>query len=195
MFSMFFFMPQFMQEVLGYSPMKAGLAFLPLTATLFAVSRFIPKLLPRFGARPLIVIGTALIAGALLWLSQISIHTGFVSGLLVPFLMFGLGGGIAFSPIALNIMNGLAPRDSGAGSGLMQACQQIGAALGIAVLVTIFTSSMKASHNPNPAVNFTHGLGTGLTVGSGIALAVCLISLTLRPRPAAAPSGPAPVLE
>ena len=195
MFSMFFFMPQFMQEVLHYSPMRAGLAFLPLTATLFAVSRFIPKLLPRFGPRPLIVLGTALIAGALFWLSQISIHTGFVTGLLVPFLMFGLGGGIAFSPIALNIMNGLAPRDSGAGSGLMQACQQIGGALGIAVLVTIFTSSMKSSHNPNPAVNFTHGLGTGLTVGSGIALAVCLISLTLRPKPAAAPSGPAPVVE
>ena len=196
MFSMFFFMPQFMQEVLAYSPMRAGLAFLPLTATLFAVSRFIPKLLPRFGPRPLIVTGTALIAGALFWLSQISIHTGFVSGLLVPFLMFGIGGGIAFSPIALNIMNGLAPRDSGAGSGLMQACQQIGGALGIAVLVTIFTSSMKGSHNPNPAVNFTHGLGTGLTVGSGIALAVCLISLTLRPKPAAsAASGPAPVMD
>jgi EmrB/QacA subfamily drug resistance transporter len=197
MFSMFFFMPQFMQEVLQYSPMRAGLAFLPLTATLFTVSRFIPKLLPRFGPRPLIAVGTALIAGALFWLSQISVHTGFVTGLLVPFLMFGLGGGIAFSPIALNIMNGLAPRDSGAGSGLMQACQQIGGALGIAVLVTIFTSSMKGSHNPNPAVNFTHGLGTGLTVGSGIALAVCLISLTLKPKPAAAAasSGPAPVLE
>ncbi|MEY9888552.1 EmrB/QacA subfamily drug resistance transporter [Catenulispora sp. MAP5-51] len=196
MFSMFFFMPQFMQEVLQYSPMRAGLAFLPLTATLFTVSRFIPKLLPRFGPRPLIAVGTALIAGALFWLSQISVHTGFVTGLLVPFLMFGLGGGIAFSPIALNIMNGLAPRDSGAGSGLMQACQQIGGALGIAVLVTIFTSSMKGSHNPNPAVNFTHGLGTGLTVGSGIALAVCLISLTLKPKPAAgASSGPAPVLE
>ncbi|MEY9925760.1 EmrB/QacA subfamily drug resistance transporter [Catenulispora sp. GP43] len=195
MFSMFFFMPQFMQEVLRYSPMRAGLAFLPLTATLFTVSRFIPKLLPRFGPRPLIALGTALIAGALFWLSQISVHTGFVTGLLVPFLMFGLGGGIAFSPIALNIMNGLAPRDSGAGSGLMQACQQIGGALGIAVLVTIFTSSMKSSHNPNPAVNFTHGLGTGLTVGSGIALAVCLISLTLKPKPAAAASGPAPVLE
>ena len=195
MFSMFFFMPQFMQEVLAYSPMKAGLAFLPLTATLFAVSRFIPRLLPRFGPRPLIVTGTALIAGALFWLSQVSIHTGFVTGLLVPFLMFGLGGGIAFSPIALNIMNGLAPRDSGAGSGLMQACQQIGGALGIAVLVTIFTSSMKGSHNPNPAVNFTHGLGTGLTVGAGIALAVCLISLTLKPKPAAPSAGPAPVLE
>jgi MFS family permease len=194
---MFFFLPQFMQEVLDYSPMKAGLAFLPLTATLFAVSRFIPRLLPRFGPRPLIVTGTALIAGALFWLSQVSVHTGFVTGLLVPFLMFGLGGGVAFSPIALNIMNGLAPRDSGAGSGLMQACQQIGGALGIAVLVTIFTSSMKGSHDPNPAVNFTHGLGTGLTVGAGIALAVCLISLTLKPKPkpAAPPASPAPVLE
>ena len=195
MFSMFFFMPQFMQEVLDYSPMRAGLAFLPLTATLFTVSRFIPKLLPRFGPRPLIVTGTALIAVALFWLSRITVDTGFTTGLLVPFLLFGLGGGIAFSPIALNIMNGLSPRDSGAGSGLMQACQQIGGALGIAVLVTIFTSSMKGSHNPNPKVNFTHGLGTGLTVGAGIALAVCLLSMTLKPKKAAAPSGPAPVLE
>ncbi|MBS2536710.1 MFS transporter [Catenulispora sp. NF23] len=195
MFSMFFFLPQFMQNVLSYSPIRAGFAFLPLTATLFAVSRFVPKLLPRFGPRPLIVTGTALIAVALYWLSHISIHTGFATGLLVPFLLFGLGGGIAFSPIALNIMNGLAPRDSGAGSGLMQACQQIGGALGIAVLLTISTASTKGSHNPNPKVNYTHGLETGLTVGACIALAVCLLSLTLRPKPAAPSAGPAPVLE
>jgi len=96
-------------------------------------------------------------------------------------------------------MSGLAPRDSGAGSGLMQACQQIGGALGIAVLVTVFTSSMKGSHNPNPAVNFTHGLGTGLMVGSVIAFAVFLISLTLKPKAppagAAAVPAPAPVTE
>jgi MFS family permease len=195
MFSMFFFLPQFMQNVLHYSPIRAGLAFLPLTATLFAVSRFVPKLLPRFGPRPLIVTGTALISVALFWLSRITIHTGFTTGLLAPFLLFGLGGAIAFSPIALNIMNGLAPRDSGAGSGLMQACQQIGGALGIAVLLTIATSSAKGSHDPNPKVNYTHGLETGLTVGACIALAVCLLSLTLKPKKAAAPSGPAPVLD
>jgi MFS family permease len=195
MFSMFFFLPQFMQKVLGYSPMKAGLAFLPLTVMLFAVSRFVPRLLPRFGPRPLIAVGTALISGALFWLSHIHADSGFTGSLLVPFLMFGVGGGLAFSPIALNIMNGLAPRDSGAGSGLMQACQQIGGALGIAVLVTVFSSSMKSSHNPDPRVNFTHGLGTGLMVGSAIALTVFLLSLTLKPKPAAQSSGPAPVLE
>ncbi|NUR30326.1 MAG: MFS transporter [Catenulispora sp.] len=199
MFSMFFFMPQFMQKVLGYSPMKAGLAFLPLTVTLFAISRFVPKLLPRFGPRPLIAVGTGLIAGALFWLSRIHADSGFTGSLLVPFIMFGLGGGLAFSPIALNIMSGLAPRDSGAGSGLMQACQQIGGALGIAVLVTVFTSSMKGSHDPNPAVNFTHGLGTGLMVGSAIAFAVFVISLTLKPKAppagAAAVPAPAPVTE
>jgi hypothetical protein len=77
----------------------------------------------------------------------------------------------------------------------MQACQQIGGALGIAVLVTVFSSSMKSSHSLDPRVNFTHGLGTGLMVGSGIALAVFLISLTLKPKPAAPAAGPAPVLE
>ena len=198
MFSMFYFMPQFMQRVLGYSPIRAGLAFLPLTVTLFAISRFVPKLLPRFGPRPLIAVGTALIAGALFWLSRIHADSGFTGSLLVPFLMFGLGGAIAFSPIALNIMNGLAPRDSGAGSGLMQACQQIGAALGIAVLVTISTSAEKGSHSPNPNVNFTHGLNTGLLVGSGIALAVFLISLTVKPKPPAAAAAvpvPAPAVE
>jgi EmrB/QacA subfamily drug resistance transporter len=192
MFSMFYFMPQFMQRVLGYSPVRAGLAFLPLTVTLFAISRFVPRLLPRFGPRPLIATGTALIAGALFWLSHIHADSGFTGSLLVPFIMFGLGGGIAFSPIALNIMSGLSPRDSGAGSGLMQACQQIGAALGIAVLVTISTSAEKGSHNPNPNINFTHGLGTGLTVGAGIALAVFLISLTLKPKAPAAGAGAAP---
>ncbi|NUR58319.1 MAG: MFS transporter [Catenulispora sp.] len=192
MFSMFYFMPQFMQRVLGYSPMRAGLAFLPLTVTLFAVSRFVPKLLPRFGPRPLIAVGTALITGALFLLSRIHTDSGFTGALLVPFLMFGLGGAIAFSPIALNIMSGLSPRDSGAGSGLMQACQQIGAALGIAVLVTVSTSAEKGSHSSNPNVNFTHGLDTGLLVGSGIALAVFLISLTLKPKAPAAGAVPTP---
>jgi EmrB/QacA subfamily drug resistance transporter len=190
MFSTFFFTTQFMQKVLGYSPLKAGFAFLPLTLTLFTMSRFVPKLLPRFGMRPLIMVGTAMITVGLFWMSRITPDTQFLSGLLGPYIMFGFGAGVAFSPLALSILNGLAPKDSGAGSGLMQACQQIGGALGVSVLVTVFSSAMRGSHNVNPAVNYTHGVSTALMVGSGIAFCVFLIATTLKPK---APSASAPV--
>ena len=191
MFSTFFFTTQFMQKVLGYSPLKAGFAFLPLTLTLFMMSRFVPKLLPRYGMRPLIMLGTGMISVGLFWMSRINPDTQFLSGLLGPYLMFGFGAGIAFSPLALAILNGLAPKDSGSGSGLMQACQQIGGALGIAVLVTIFSSAARNSHKANPAANYTHGLGTALMVGSAIAFCVFLIATTLKPKAPAAPA-PAP---
>jgi EmrB/QacA subfamily drug resistance transporter len=193
MFSTFFFSTQFMQKVLDYSPLKAGFAFLPLTVVLFTTSRFVPKLLPKFGTRPMIMAGTTLITVGLAWLSRISPDTQFVSGLMGPLMMFGLGAGLAFSPLSLTILSGLKPQDSGAGSGLMQTCQQVGGALGLAVLVTVFSSAMRGHHSANPAENYTHGLGTALAVGAVLAFCVFLIGATLKPKPmgAPAPAGPA----
>ena len=188
MFSTFFFTTQFMQKVLLFSPLKAGFAFLPLTLMLFTMSRFVPRLLPRFGSRPLVMVGTGSIAIGLFWLSHITPETQYASGMLAPLMLFGFGGGIAFSPLSLTILNGLKPQDSGAGAGLMQACQQVGGALGLSVLVTVFSSAMRSSHRPSAAANYTHGIGTAMLLGSVFAFAVFLIATTLKPK-AAAPSG------
>jgi EmrB/QacA subfamily drug resistance transporter len=191
MFSTFFFTTQFMQKVLGYSPLRTGFAFLPLTALLFTVSRFVPRLLPRFGPRPLIMTGTALVTGGLFWLSRMTPETHFTTGLLGPLLMFGIGAGIGFSPLSVIILSGLRPQESGSGSGLMQACQQVGGALGLSVLVSVFSSAWRGSHSANPLANYTHGLSTALTVGSAFALGVFLLGTTLRVQlPGARPGGP-----
>ena len=182
MFSTFFFTTQFMQKVLGYSPLRTGFAFLPLTVLLFVVSRFVPRLLPRFGPRPLIMTGTALVAVGLFWLSRMTPETHFADGLLGPLLMFGVGAGIGFSPLSVIILSGLKPQESGSGSGLMQACQQVGGALGLSVLVSVFSTAWHGSHQANPVANYTHGLSTALTVGSVFALGVFLLGSTMRVR-------------
>src|SRR5262249_54051363 len=138
MYGMFFFLTQFVQDVLGFSPVKAGLVFLPLSGAIFAVSRFVPRLLPRYGSKPLMVTGAALITAGMLWLTQISADTSYFPGLLGPMLLFGIGGGLSFAPLSLMILSGVQRQDSGAASGLLQAMQQVGASLGIAILVTRF---------------------------------------------------------
>jgi MFS family permease len=190
MFGMFFFITQFMQKVLHFSPVKAGLAFLPMTLLLFTMSRFVPRLLPRFGARPLVLIGTALLSSGLLWMSFITPETKYLSGLFIPMLLFGIGAGLAFGPLSVTILSGLRPQDSGAASGLMQASQQTGGALGLSVLVSVFgatqrngLSAVKTAHDA--AKHYTHGLGLALLVAALFSVTAFIIALTLRQRAAA----------
>ena len=198
MFGMFFFVTQFLQEVLGMSPIRAGLAFLPMTLALFTVSRFTPMLLPRFGARRLLLVGTVMLTSGLLWMSRINPDTHYLSGLFAPMLLFGIGAGLAFSPLTVTILSGLRPQDSGAASGLLQACQQTGGALGLSVLVSVFGSQYHApSMRPVPhsaealaeAQKWTHAIGISLLVATVFAFCTIVIAATLKPR-AQAPATP-----
>jgi EmrB/QacA subfamily drug resistance transporter len=166
MMGMFFFLTQFLQEVLGYSPLKTGVAFLPITVVLFASSQLTARtLIERFGARPLMLVGVALSTLGMLWLTQLSESSTYVS-LLGPLVTFGLGNGLAFVPLTNASLSGVRPSDAGAASGLVNVMQQLGGSLGLAILVTVFGSgSRSVRHQP-------HGL-TGsalaqhaLTVGS-----------------------------
>lgn len=183
MFATFFFTSQFMQKVLHYSPLKTGFAFLPLSVMLFAVARLVPRLMPRLGAQRLVIIGTLLITIGLFWLSRISPDTHFTTGLLFPLMLFGFGGGMAFSPLAIVLMSGLPPQDAGAASGLLQACQQVGGSLGLAVLVTVFSSAAKHGHATVEA-NTSQGLGMAFLVAAVFAFCVVLVAMTLKPRAA-----------
>jgi EmrB/QacA subfamily drug resistance transporter len=154
MFGMFFFLTQYVQDVLGFSPIVAGASFLPLTIVIFAASQAVPRLLPRFGPKPLLVSGGVLITLGMLWLTQITAETGYLTGLLGPMLLFGVGLGLSFTPLSVVILSGIETGDSGAASGLLQTMQQVGGSLGIAILVTWFgiASRDAASH---PLVNAT----------------------------------------
>jgi EmrB/QacA subfamily drug resistance transporter len=151
MFGMFFFLTLFVQKILGFSPLRAGVAFVPMTAALFAVSRAAPRLIPRFGPRRLMVIGLLPVIGGMTWLTQISAGTGYVPGILGPMLAIGTGMGLVFVPLTMASLAGVRPEDSGAASSMVNVMQQVGGSLGLAILVTVFGTASRAAARSHPA--------------------------------------------
>jgi predicted MFS family arabinose efflux permease len=138
MFGMFFFVTQYFQEQLHYSPMRAGAAFLPMALAQFAFVRLVPRILPRLGARRVVLIGTAIILGSLLWLSMISAGDGYLEALFGPLFLFGVGGAFTIMPLTNTVLTGVEPAQAGAASGVSQSTTWTGGALGSAVLLSVF---------------------------------------------------------
>lgn len=190
MFSMFFFTTQFLQEILGFSALRAGFAFLPLSVGLLVSAQRASTLLPKYGPKPLMLAGAALCGSGMAWLTRISPDTGYVEGILGPMLLFGLGTGLIVVPLNVTAVAGVSPRDAGAASSMAVVTQQVGAALGLAVLVTVYgTASRDAAHNPPagldpPDLNhylLAHGMASAFTVATGFVAAVFLIAMLTRP--------------
>ena len=197
MFGMFFFLTQFVQEVLLFSPLRAGLAFVPMTGALLATSRLAPRLVPRFGAKPLMVAGLLPVVGGMAWLGQVSASTTYVPGILVPMLLLGCGMGLAFVPLTMASLAGVPPKDSGAAASMVNVMQQVGGSLGLAILVTIYGSASRAAaRHPVPggtAVQqarhvLVHGMAMSFTTAAifdAIALLVVVVAIRVR-QPAGA---------
>ncbi|MBO0822618.1 MAG: MFS transporter [Actinobacteria bacterium] len=149
MFGSFFFLTQFVQEVLGWDPLRAGFAFVPMTAAIFAMSRLTPRLVTRFGPKPLLVTGLLPVVGGMSWLGQLTTGTGYFPGVLVPMLLLGVGFGVAFVPLTMASLAGVPPADSGAAASMVNVMQQVGGSLGLAILVTVYgTASRAAASHP-----------------------------------------------
>ncbi|HEY6781712.1 MAG TPA: MFS transporter, partial [Candidatus Dormibacteraeota bacterium] len=145
MFGMFFFLTQFLQEVLHYSPIKSGLAFLPFTVALFAMSQLSARgLVQRFGAKPVMVFGFSVSTLGILLLTQLSASSSYLS-LFAPLMLFGAGNGLAFVPLTSTSLSGVRQEDAGAASGLVNVMQQLGGALGLAVLVSVFGTAARGA--------------------------------------------------
>ena len=125
-FGVFFFLTLFVQELWGYSPLRTGVAFLPLTAALLAASATAAQLVPRIGARPLLMAGAAASAGGLYWLSRMTEHGTYAGGLLGPVLVVGVGLGLLFVPLSLVALARVAEADSGVASSLLNTGRQVG---------------------------------------------------------------------
>jgi EmrB/QacA subfamily drug resistance transporter len=136
-FGMFYFVSQYAQEGLHYSALTTGLAFLPLTITIFGLSRIMSRVVTKTGPCPPLLCGAALIVGSLLWLSQTSVSQGYLPGIFGPLLLFGIGAGLSYLPMSSTILSGVSDDDYGSASGMYQAMQQIGGAVGLAILVSI----------------------------------------------------------
>jgi EmrB/QacA subfamily drug resistance transporter len=156
MMGMFFFLTQFLRGVLGYSDLKTGFAFVPLTVVVFAGSQVSARyLVERLGSKRLMVVGITFSTLGMLWLTQLSATSSYFS-LVGPLLVFGLGNGLAFVPLTTTALDGVEPRDAGAASGLVNVMQQLGGSLGLAVLVTVFgTVSTNAAAHPRPGESAT----------------------------------------
>ncbi|MER6128914.1 MFS transporter [Streptomyces sp. NPDC001795] len=175
MFGAFYFLTLITQQVLGYSPLRAGLAFLPMTLVMFTVVRFVPRLLARLGAKPVLLTGMALLAVAAGWLWRLRPGDGYATGLLGPLLLMGLGVGLSFMPLNATILAGIQPREAGAASGLLQTLQWLGGTLGLSVLVTVFGTATRHATG-SPAEILTQGAAIAFGVGALIALTALLVS-------------------
>lgn len=137
MFGMFFYLTQFVQEVLGYSALKAGFAFLPVSVFIVLGAGSASQLITRFGAKPLALVGTALASIGMIWLSQIQPDSTYVTGLLGPMVVFALGMGFTFMPLTLAAVSQIDEGDAGIASGVLNTTQQIGGSIGLAALTTV----------------------------------------------------------
>ncbi|MFJ9634305.1 MFS transporter [Streptomyces sp. NPDC101175] len=143
MFGMFFYIVLFVQNVLGYSPIQAGLAFLPVTVVIAAGAGLSQQFLPRFGPRPFMLVGSGLAAIGLAWQTLISSDSSYAGGVLGPMLVFGFGMGLNFVTLTITAVSGVAPNEAGAASALLNATQQVGGSLGLSILTTVFGSASR----------------------------------------------------
>ncbi|MFE4976960.1 MFS transporter [Kitasatospora sp. NPDC056651] len=138
MFSIFFFITLFVQEILGFSPLRAGFAFLPISVAIVAAAQFAARTQVRFGPKPFLVAGSLLVLGGVIWATRIDIDSGYAAGILGPTMMFGFGMGSIFVPATLTVVSRVAPHETGAATGMLNTTQQVGGSLGLSILVTVY---------------------------------------------------------
>jgi EmrB/QacA subfamily drug resistance transporter len=200
LFGVFFFLTLFVQDVWNYSPLRAGLSFLPLTVAVLVTSIASTRLVAVAGRRPLLLVGTVITAGGLYWMSRLTEHGSYTGGLLGPIMVTGAGLGLLFVPMSLVALSGVADADSGVASSLLNATRQIGGSIGLAVLGTVAWTVVA---NRAPAARSTavyqHALAAGFDraflVAAGIMLLMLVAAVALvrdrRPGLDRVPAGPA----
>jgi len=209
LFALFFFLTVFIQDVLGYTAIRTGISYLPFAVGVVIASGLASQLVPRIGPRPLIVGGTAMVAGGMFWFSRLTEHSGYASHLLGPQLVSSFGLGLVFVPLALVALHNVAEQDSGVASSLLNTAQQVGGAIGLAVLGTVAWTTVADSVRTQvahaaaaaakagqplpkpgtapPASIYDHALTVGFSrafvVAAGIGLLALLIAIvTIRVR-------------
>ena len=220
LFGLFFFLTLFIQTVLGYSAIRSGVAYLPFAVGVVLGSAVASPLVSRTGPRPLIVAGAAMVAGGMFWFSRLTEHAGYASDLLGPQIVSSLGLGLVFVPLSLVSLHNVAEQDSGVASSLLNTAQQVGGAIGLAVLGTVAWTTVAdslrtqlahagvvAKPGPTPPAPVYHlaltdGFSRAFEVAAGIGLLGVLIAIfTIRvsrqelagavPEPQDAPPEPA----
>jgi EmrB/QacA subfamily drug resistance transporter len=174
--SMFFLVVQYVQRVLDFGPLASGIAFLPFSLGIFAMSRVSPQLMARLGARAMLMIGTASMAAGYAWLSTIGTTDTYFGAVFGPMVIAGLATGLVFMPLTATVLAGVEPEHAGAASGLLQTTQQLGAAVGVAAIVSIYAAgAVPGEFVPGVQAAF-------LTSAAFAAVALFVATFVLRPE-------------
>ncbi|MDQ1508247.1 MAG: hypothetical protein QOG50_91 [Actinomycetota bacterium] len=179
-FAVSFFLTLLLQTVMGYSPLKTGLAFLPFSIGIGATSQAVAKLMTRIRPRVFVTIGPLLSAIGLFWLSRIHAPIPFASAVLGPLLVLALGLGFSFVPLVLGATSGVQPADMGVASAVLNTAQQVGGSLGLAVLVTVAAAATRSALPSGAAqtvASTVHGYSVAFVVASGMSFAAFLVAL------------------
>jgi EmrB/QacA subfamily drug resistance transporter len=191
LFGMFFFASLYVQEILGYSPLRAGLAFLPVTAGIVIGAGIAQQLIRRLGVRNVAVVGVAIAAAGLAVLTQLPVHGSYLGNLLSGLFPMSIGMGLAFVPITLLGTGAVTGADAGLASGLFNTAQQVGGSLGLAILATLaasHTSSLlSTAHAPVSTATALAARVSGyhvafLAAALMLAAGALILALALRPR-------------
>jgi EmrB/QacA subfamily drug resistance transporter len=183
LFSMFFFLSLYMQQVLGHDALRTGLEYLPLAGGIIVSAGLASGLVNRFGFKPVLVAGLVLVAAGLVWFAQVSPTGSYVGDVLFPSLLAAVGLGFAFVPMTIAAVSGVTGQDAGLASGVINTSQQVGGALGLAILATIATSrtddaltAARGARSALPAA-LTEGFQAAFTVGAGFAIAGAVLAM------------------
>jgi EmrB/QacA subfamily drug resistance transporter len=185
LFSMFFFISLYMQQVLGYSAIKSGFSYLPLALTIIVSAAVASQLVTRVGFKPVLLVGLAFIVGGLVMFAQVSVGGSYVSDILPASLLAAIGLGFSFVPVTIAAVAGVEEREAGLASGLINTAQQVGGALGLATLATIAnsrTDDVMAAAGGNPSAlpgALTEGFQSAFLAGAGFAALGIVLTLVL----------------
>jgi EmrB/QacA subfamily drug resistance transporter len=183
LFSMFFFISLYLQDVLGFSAIQTGLSYLPLSVGIILSAGVASQLTTRLGFKPTLIAGLLFVAAGLLWFSRVPAPGGtFVADVLGPSMLAAIGLGLAFVSVTIAAMTGTEPHEAGLASGLINTSQQVGGALGLAILATVAnsrTQSLLAGGVHSAAVALTKGFESAFLVGAGFAIAGAILAAVL----------------
>jgi len=179
LFAMFFLLSLYMQQVLGYSALQAGAAYLAIALTTIFTAGLAAQLVTRVGVRPILTAGMAIATVGLLYFTRVSVHGHYYSDLLPGFLVTAFGLGFSFVPMSIAALEGVVEREAGLASGLLNTSQQIGGALGVAIITAaataVTTSEIKSGHSQPAAL--TDGFQRGFLVGAVFAIVGAAVTL------------------
>jgi EmrB/QacA subfamily drug resistance transporter len=196
-FGMWFFVSLYLQQVLGYSPIRAGLAFLPMTLCIVIGSTLASRIVQRVGPKPLLVTGMTAQAIGLIMFTGVAVHGAYLGDFLIASLLIAIGIGLSFVPATISAVAGVAPQEAGLASGLVNTSRMFGGALGLAVLATLATSQTNDDLRAHlaPHLALVNGFHLAFWIAAGFAAAGALVALfglpRIRPRAAAAPAADA----